>query len=193
MNQHIIKSLAAFAALLSFAACNKEFEPATSGDITINASVGAMTKVAYEGNATSFTSGDKISVYAWMGDATAIPVKRVVDGVVNTFDGSAWTPASLMRWQNNTDAHYFLGISPVRIVSSFTADPYTLDPADYTGSDLLIATNVSGVLNVSCISLRMSASSMRRRCRTAGAMTILGSKGLFSSSDFLIFSLRLSM
>lgn len=145
MNQHIIKSLAAFAALFSFAACNKEFEPATSGDITINASVGAMTKVAYEGNATSFTSGDKISVYAWMGDATAIPVKRVVDGVVNTFDGSAWTPASLMRWQNNTDAHYFLGISPVRTVSSFTADPYTLDPADYTGSDLLIATNVSGV------------------------------------------------
>ncbi len=134
----------ATAVLLSLTACNKEFAPEVSGDITIDASIGAMTRVSYDGASTSFTTGDQIAVYAWMGGATEVPAKRVVDGVRNTLgtDGK-WTPATQMRWKTVTDPHFFLGVYPAMDITDFTADAYTLDPAAaaYTDSDLLIATN----------------------------------------------------
>ena len=128
-----------------FACCNRENVPSTAGDITISASVGNMTRITYEGDATHFTSGDKISVFAWTGDADAVPSSRVVDGVENTFDGSKWTPIAKMLWKNQSEAHYFLGISPVFAVDDFTAGSYTLNPADYTANDLLVATNLNGL------------------------------------------------
>ena len=133
------------AALLALAGCKREVAPGVSGEITINASIGAMTKVSYDGNTTSFTAGDQIAVYAWIGDATSVPANRVVNGEVNTFDGTAWTPANQMEWYDLKSAHYFLGITPVAAVTDFKADPYTLDPADYTGSDLMIATSLDGI------------------------------------------------
>ena len=126
--------------------CQKEAPD--GGLITVEASVGPATKVTCDGDKSSFAAGDKIAVYAWTGSASEVPAKRVVDGVVNTYDGSAWTPASLMRWRNGSDAHYFLGVSPVHAISDFMADPYSVDPADYTASDLLIARNLDGVKSV---------------------------------------------
>ncbi len=137
--------LLAAAALLLPAGCTKDLRPADAGAITVEASIGAPTKVAYDGDKSSFASGDQIAVYAWTGSSTEVPATRVVDGVVNTFDGSAWTPASLMRWKSETDAHYFLGVSPVRSIASFTEDAFSLTPGDFTASDLLIATNTGGV------------------------------------------------
>ena len=130
------------AALLLLPGCLKEPD---AGTITVEATVGPATKVAYDGAKSSFAAGDRIAVYAWTGSSTEVPATRVVDGVVNTFDGSAWTPASLMRWKPGDDAHYFLGVSPLRTVTDFTADPYTLDPADFAASDLLFAANLGGV------------------------------------------------
>ena len=129
---------------LVLAACGKL--PGNSGNITIQAGIGTMTKVATDGAKASFESGDKIGVYAWTGSADAIPATRVVDGVANTLgsDGK-WTPASPMLWDDRTTNHYFLGVCPVRTVTDFTADAYTLDPADYAASDLLIATNLKGL------------------------------------------------
>ena len=136
----------AAAALLSLTACNKGIAPDAAGEITINASIGAMTRVSYDGDATEFTAGDQIAVYAWMGGASAVPDKRVADGVWNTLGSDGlWTPATPMLWKTMVDPHYFLGIFPARTVSDFTADTYTLNPADYTASDLLIATNLNGV------------------------------------------------
>ena len=136
--------LAAAAALLSLTACNKEIGTMEAGDITIDPSIGAMTRVSYDGVSTSFAAGDQIAVYAWMGDATEVPAKRVVDGVRNTLgtDGK-WTPATQMRWKTVTDPHFFLGVYPAKNITDFTADAYTLNPsaAAYTESDLLIATN----------------------------------------------------
>ncbi len=137
--------LLAAAALLLPAGCTKDLRPADAGAITVEASIGAPTKVAYDGDKSSFAAGDKIAVYAWTGSSTEVPATRVVDGVVNTFDGSAWTPASLMRWKSETDAHYFLGVSPVRSIASFTEDAFSLTPGDFTASDLLITTNTGGV------------------------------------------------
>ena len=49
-----------------------------------------------------------------------------------------------MLWADMVSPHYFIGIFPARAVTDFTADSYTLDPADYEASDLLIATNLAG-------------------------------------------------
>ena len=145
MNKPIIITLTA-AALLVLAGCAKEPGLADSGDITIEASVGAMTKVSYDGDKTAFTAGDKISVYAWLGSADAVPDKRVVDGVVNKLESSgSWKPEKQMLWKGVDEKHYFLGVFPARSIASFTADEFVLDPDDYTASDLLIATNLEGV------------------------------------------------
>ncbi|MCR5017193.1 MAG: fimbrillin family protein [Bacteroidales bacterium] len=138
--------LLAAAAVLALAGCNKEAGRGGAGQITIEASVDDITKVSYDGAGTEFTAGDRIVVYGWLGSATEVPAKRVVDGVVNTLgtDGK-WTPASQMLWKPLDEKHYFLGIFPERSVTSFTADEYELKPDDYTASDLLIATNLGGV------------------------------------------------
>ena len=115
--------------------------------ITIEASIGQMTRATTTGNTSVFEAGDGVTLYAWTGSATAVPAERVVDGVVNTLgtDGK-WTPATQMLWSDMVTPHYFLGIYPARTVSDFTADPYTLDPADYEASDLLVARQLSGLI-----------------------------------------------
>ena len=138
-----ITYLLAAAAFLSLAACNKF--PGRTREITIQAGIGPLTKVAYTGDKAAFEAGDRIAVHAWTGSKTAVPATRAVDGVANTFDGTKWTPAAPMLWEDDESAHYFLGIYPVHAVTDFTADPYTLDPADQKASDLLIATNLTGL------------------------------------------------
>ena len=143
-NKLIILAVAGLAVL---AACNREgISPA--GDpkpITIEAAIGSMTKVTTTGNTASFDNGDQLVLYAWTGDKTAVPAAKVVNGVENSYDGTKWTPASQMLWADMTSEHYFLGVYPARVITDFTADPYTLDPADYEGSDLLIATSLTGL------------------------------------------------
>ena len=138
-----ITYLLAAAALLSLAACSKF--PGRSREITIRAGIGSLTKVATNGDKAIFETGDRIAVYAWTGSKAAVPATRAVDGVANTFNGTKWTPAAPMLWEDDESAHYFLGVYPVHTVTDFAADPYTLDPADQKASDLLIATNLKGL------------------------------------------------
>ena len=141
---HIVLSIAS---LLALAGCLKDPGPSDANLITVEASIGPQTKVDYTngGVSSSFVAGDKIAVYAWTGSASPVPATRAVDGVVNTLGSGGWSPASLMRWKSMTATHYFLGVSPVHAISNFTADPYTLDPDQYTASDLLVATTPSGI------------------------------------------------
>ena len=136
--KHIL--LLAAAALLPLAGCLKDPGPSEGGAITIEASIGAQTKVTTEGDGSTFAEGDRIAVYAWTGSAGAVPDTRVVDGVVNTLGSSGWTAASEMRWKNLTDAHYFLGVSPVHTISDFSAGEYELGTESYAAGDLLVAT-----------------------------------------------------
>ena len=135
----------AIAALL-LAGCAKEPVAPDGGAITVEATLGAATKVSAGGDA--FAAGDQIAVYAWLGGATTNPTTRVVDGVVNTFDGTAWTPASPMRWQATDAPHYFLGVYPASKApgSDFTAVPYTMT-GSAAADDLLLATTPAGVTN----------------------------------------------
>lgn len=151
MKKYII--IAAVAAL-SLVACNKDVLIKNAQTITVEASIGGMTKAAYDGDKTTFASGDSLSLFAWTGDKTAIPAKAslVVSNVTNTLgtDGK-WAPKTQMLWDDMTTAHYFMAVSPARVVESFTADKFTLDPATdkFQESDLLIATNVTGLVATS--------------------------------------------
>ena len=138
MKARIITSLMALAALLA-ASCakesgQKETAPLPQVPISVEASVSGLTKAVTNGLQTSFVADDQLTLYAWTGSNAAVPEKKVVSGVVNTFNGTKWTPASTMLWKNVFDAHYFLGISPARTVTSFTADPVS------SSEDLLVAT-----------------------------------------------------
>lgn len=137
---------AAFVAVLS--ACNREEAnaPGRGKEITVEAAIGTMSKVTTTGDAAAFDTGDKIALYAWTGSATSVPAEKVVNGVENTLgtDGK-WTPASPMLWADMVTPHYFIGIYPSRAVTNFTADAYTLNPADYEASDLLVAVNTTGL------------------------------------------------
>ena len=135
--------------LLAAACSSDESAPAQQEAkyITIEANIGNMTRATTTGNSAVFDAGDGVTLYAWTGSATAVAADKVVNGVVNTLgtDGK-WTPATPMLWADMVTPHYFLGIYPARTVSDFTADPYTLDPADYEASDLLVARQLSGLV-----------------------------------------------
>ena len=134
-------------ALLAVVACNKE-ENKGAKHISVKAGIGEMTNVAYDGNKAAFVAGDNLAFFAWTGDKTAIPEKLVVNNVTNTLnEDGLWVPAIEMLWQDMVTPHYFMAVSPTRVVESFTADPNTLDPAaaKYQESDLLIAVNDTGL------------------------------------------------
>ena len=134
--------------LMAAACSNDESAPAQpeAKFITIEASIGSLTRATTTGNSATFDAGDKVTLYAWTGTATAVPAQKVVDGVANTLSADGkWTPASQMLWSDMVTPHYFLGLYPERTVTDFTADPYTLDPADYEKSDLLVARQLSGL------------------------------------------------
>ena len=146
MKKNIILYMAAVAGLV-LAGCSKESVMPQGGslDMTVTASVGEMTKVAYDGLKTTFTKDDSLSVYAWIGSNTEVAEQLVVNGVVNKLDEKGkWVPASQMLWKNARDDHYFIGISPAHEVVNFTADPFVLNPAEYKTNDLLIANELKG-------------------------------------------------
>ncbi len=142
--------LAVVSLLIGVSACNnsEEISPAnTPVEIKIDASIDDLTRVMTTGNASSFENGDQISVYAWTGDQNNVlgGDDRVVDGSVNTYDGTKWEASPQMLWKDMTTEHYFLAVYPSHEITNFEADPYTLNTADQMTSDLLIAVNNSGL------------------------------------------------
>lgn len=135
----------AAAGVMALIACNRENSLQESKTITIQASIGAVSKVTTTGNTAKFDDGDKITLYAWTGDKTAVPAKRVVDGIGNTLYSTVWLPDQAMLWADMVTPHYFLGIYPTRTVTDFKADAFTIKPDDYQASDLLVATNTQGL------------------------------------------------
>ncbi len=138
--------LALAAMTLALGACNNDDDMVvTSEKITVNASIGTMTRVTTTGNASTFEANDQICVYAWTGAADEVPADRVVDGAVNTYDGTKWTATPQMLWADMNTEHYFLAVYPSHTISDFKADPYTLDVTNQMKSDLLIAVNNGGL------------------------------------------------
>ena len=142
-----MKKLSILALALSILAvsCNKEAgkgDPGgAAGEIRVRATVNGITKATTDGAVTTFVNGDKLSLYVWTGDNTAVPADPWINGEVNTYNSETklWEPKNLMKWKNLTDAHYFLGVFPARAITNFTADPYE-QTGNYGKDDLLVAT-----------------------------------------------------
>ena len=134
------------AGLLSFAlffscCCSDDHDDAKY--INIEAAIGSISPAS-----VSFTTGDKMTLYAWTGSTDAASASIVVDGVECTYGSdSRWTAASPVVWSDTDAPHYFIAFSPAHRVSNFTADPYTLNPSDQRASDLLVARNLTGVMH----------------------------------------------
>ena len=120
----------------------------TSKYITVSTSIGNMTRVATDAKGgQTFEEGDEISVYAWTGDATAVPAAtgRVVDNAKNKLTKGAWISTPQMLWKNNRDKHYFIGVYPTKAISDLAAGEYVFDATKQVESDLLVAVNKDGL------------------------------------------------
>jgi len=150
MRKNIYSFLALAAAALLAASCSNNDSDNSQAEaakyITVSPTIGQMTRLVTNSDGSqSFANGDKISVYAWTGTATGLE-NMVVNGSINTYDGtSKWTASPQMLWKDMTTPHYFLSVYPARTITSFAADPYTLDVNDVEGSDMLVATNLTGL------------------------------------------------
>lgn len=83
-----------------------------------------------------FEPGDRVTIYAYeSGD----PLKRVVDGVVNTKKVDGWIPAMEMLWKDDVTAHDFVAVYPELDIIDFTAGSFTVTD-DPVANDLLVAT-----------------------------------------------------
>lgn len=102
--------------VIALAACTNETEgwDNLTNPITIDATMASESRAATK---DAFAAGDAISVYAWTGDATALPSAYVVDNSTNTFDGTKWTASPQMLWKDGTTAHHFISIYPARAIS----------------------------------------------------------------------------
>ena len=143
-----MKAKLIFSALAAVAVmgCNKIENTTAPEYITVATDI--LSKVSTNADGSQiFTAGDKISVYAWTGDAASVPAVRVVDNAINTLgtDG-VWTAAPQMLWKNLVDKHYFVGVYPSHAASEadLSAVKVSVDPADQLGSDVLVATELSG-------------------------------------------------
>ena len=104
-------------AAIALAACTNETEgwDNLTNPITIDATMASESRAATK---DAFAAGDAISVYAWTGNANALPNAYVVDNSTNTFDGTKWTASSQMLWEDGTTAHHFISIYPARAISN---------------------------------------------------------------------------
>lgn len=134
---------AAFATMI-LSSCNKENDQVADAKkyITVSSSIGTMTRVATNGNASTFEEGDKISVFAWTGTHDVVnSAALVVDNTTNTLQNSKWIAEPMMKWTDMTTPHFFLAVHPTRTITDFLADAVVVDPANQATSDLLVATN----------------------------------------------------
>ena len=116
--------------------------------ITVSTNIGSMTRVATDADGNqAFEEGEKISVYAWTGDATVVPPsdERVVNNAINKLTNGSWIATPQMLWKNNRDKHYFIGVYPTKAISDLAAGEYVFDATKQVESDLLVAVNTDGI------------------------------------------------
>ena len=136
-------------AVLAINGCNKTVNDGPAPKyITVSTDIATKVTTAADGTQT-FTKGDKISVYAWIGDPATAPAaaSRVVDNSINTLgEDGKWTAEPQMLWKNLSDKHFFISVYPENAApeADLTKVACTVDPARQTESDILVATELNG-------------------------------------------------
>lgn len=141
--------LAIVPAVLAINGCNKTVNDGPAPKyITVSTDIATKVTTAADGTQT-FAKGDKISVYAWIGDPATAPAaaSRVVDNSINTLgEDGKWTAEPQMLWKNLSDKHFFISVYPENAApeADLTKVACTVDPARQTESDILVATELNG-------------------------------------------------
>lgn len=141
--------LAIVPAVLAINGCDKTVNDGPAPKyITVSTDIATKVTTAADGTQT-FTKGDKISVYAWIGDPATAPAaaSRVVDNSINTLgEDGKWTAEPQMLWKNLSDKHFFISVYPENAApeADLTKVACTVDPARQTESDILVATELNG-------------------------------------------------
>lgn len=136
-------------AVLAINGCNKTVNDGPAPKyITVSTDIATKVTTAADGTQT-FTKGDKISVYAWIGDPATAPAaaSRVVDNSINTLgEDGKWTAEPQMLWKNLSDKHFFISVYPENAApeADLTKVACTVNPARQTESDILVATELNG-------------------------------------------------
>lgn len=151
MKKHIISGIGFALALLALVACTDDNEPqykdARHTPMTFEVTHPSQTRAT----ATSFEGGDRIGLYVAQADAPLEIGGNLVNNEALTYNGSSWTAAHTLYWDEGTyNAYayypYIQGVSSIDDQPfSVATDQSTVKTATalggYEASDLLFATS----------------------------------------------------
>lgn len=151
MKKHIISGIGFALALLALVACADDNEPqykdARHTPMTFEVTHPSQTRAT----ATNFESGDRIGLYVAQADAPLEIGGNLVNNEALTYNGSRWTAAHTLYWDNGTyNAYayypYIQGVSsiddqPFSVATDQSTAKTATALGGYEASDLLFATS----------------------------------------------------
>lgn len=150
MKKHIISGIGFALALLALVACADDNEPqykdARHTPMTFEVTHPSQTRAT----ATNFEGGDRIGLYVAQADAPLEIGGNLVNNEALTYNGSSWTAAHTLYWDEGTyNAYayypYIQGVSsiddqPFSVATDQSTAKTGTTPGGYEASDLLFAT-----------------------------------------------------
>lgn len=151
MKKHIISGIGFALALLALVACADDNEPqykdARHTPMTFEVTHPSQTRVT----ATNFEGGDRIGLYVAQADAPLEIGGNLVNNEALTYNGSRWTAAHILYWDEGTyNAYayypYIQGVSsiddqPFSVATDQSTAKTATALGGYEASDLLFATS----------------------------------------------------
>lgn len=151
MKKHIISAIGFALALLALVACADDNEPqykdARHTPMTFEVTHPSQTRAT----ATNFESGDRIGLYVAQADAPLEIGGNLVNNEALTYNGSSWTAAHTLYWDEGTyNAYayypYIQGVSsiddqPFSVATDQSTAKTATALGGYEASDLLFATS----------------------------------------------------
>ena len=151
MKKHIISGIGFALALLALVACADDNEPqykdARHTPMTFEVTHPSQTRAT----ATNFEGGDRIGLYVAQADAPLEIGGNLVNNEALTYNGSRWTAAHTLYWDEGTyNAYayypYIQGVSsiddqPFSVATDQSTAKTATDLGGYEASDLLFATS----------------------------------------------------
>ena len=165
MKKHFISSIAFVMAILGLAACSddgeQQYKDARHTPMTFTVTHPSQTRAT----ATDFENGDRIGLYVAQADAPLEIGGNLVNNEALTHNGSSWTAARTLYWDDGTyNAYayypYMQGVSsiddqPFSVATDQSTAKTGTTPGGYEASDLLFATTKGIKASASTISLTL--------------------------------------
>ena len=163
MKKHIISGIGFALALLALVACADDNEPQYKDARHTPMTFEVMHPSQTRATATSFEGGDRIGLYVAQADAPLEIGGNLVNNEALTYNGSSWTAAHTLYWDEGTyNAYayypYIQGVSsiddqPFSVATDQSTAKTATALGGYEASDLLFATTKGIKASASPISL----------------------------------------